>query len=92
MPAVAEDFAGNLNDLTKNINGKDVCACNQILDAMARDLFYSPFDNEGRRALTGEINNEVYKKFVGFLSMQSSEDRSLGTGDELEGIISNFKK
>jgi 1,6-anhydro-N-acetylmuramate kinase len=65
------------------VRGQDVCACNQLLDGIARQLFHQPYDEAGRRALQGVVRDEPLGELAALLRSQSSGDRSLGTGDEL---------
>jgi 1,6-anhydro-N-acetylmuramate kinase len=65
------------------ITGGDVCACNQILDRMARALLDQPFDRDGAHAMRGSVVNTAMNDLVKQLKQQSDAGRSLGTGDEL---------
>jgi 1,6-anhydro-N-acetylmuramate kinase len=68
--------------LTEQIDGGDICACNQLLDAIARERLGVPFDRDGEAALNGKINSAAVEKIAGLRTWQSGEGRSLGTGDE----------
>ncbi|MFO0983693.1 MAG: anhydro-N-acetylmuramic acid kinase [Planctomycetota bacterium] len=65
------------------IEAGDVCACNQILDAIARALLDRPFDRDGAWAASGQAIAPAFTELVRALLDQSSAGRSLGTGDEL---------
>lgn len=69
---------------TALIRGGDVCACNQLLDGLARRLLDEPYDADGRRALTGQVRHEIRDEIATRLRTQGAASRSLGTGDELE--------
>ncbi len=65
------------------IEGRDVCACNQVLDAVARAALGVPFDAGGSAALRGSVNNHARDELIRTLRAQSAARRSLGTGDEV---------
>ncbi|MDH3585177.1 MAG: anhydro-N-acetylmuramic acid kinase, partial [Phycisphaerae bacterium] len=73
-----------------SIRGGDICACNQILDAVARRAFRRKYDRDGSRALKGEVDPEARKILVGLLSAQVEGSGSLGTGDELIDWVNMF--
>jgi len=73
------------------IRGGDICACNQLLDCLARALLGEPFDADGRRASAGHICPGPRDALVGLLQRQANVGRSLGTGDELAGWIERFR-
>lgn len=64
------------------IRGFDVCACNHLLDRIARDLMGRAYDAEGAVALAGTAHGPARDDLVGILESQSGAGRSLGTGDE----------
>ncbi len=61
----------------------DICACNHVLDGLARVLFNLPFDEGGTQALLGQIDEACYREFVDLLEAQVRLGRSLGTDDDL---------
>ncbi len=65
------------------IAGRDLCACNQLLDELARELLNRSFDTDGASALRGWAQNDVVDDLAQRLEAQSRSGRSLGTGDEL---------
>lgn len=69
---------------TDKIEGADVCACNQLLDAVARLCLGRPFDENGDTALLGTMRPGPFKALVRLLEEQRGAGRSLGTGDELQ--------
>jgi anhydro-N-acetylmuramic acid kinase len=73
------------------ITAGDVCACNQVLDAIARRLMNSPFDAEGARAAAGTVHEEALEDLDGIFVSQARAKRSLGTGDEVGEWISRFR-
>jgi len=66
------------------ISGRDVCACNQLLDAIARHALGCDYDADGRAALSGQALPHVTAHFSALLRQQMASGRSLGTGDELQ--------
>ena len=73
------------------IRGGDICACNQILDRIARDDLGKPFDADGQHAATGRVVPEIRDSLVTVLRSQAADKRSLGTGDELAGWIERHR-
>lgn len=92
LPAVEEKSQNHLSHVLAAIQGKDVCACNQILDSLARTLFQIPYDDQGQRAATGKLQSSVFEALVALLSAQATEGRSLGTGDELSEWMAPFQE
>lgn len=62
--------------------GFDICACNQVLDAIARMRLGEAFDRDGERAAGGVVDAGVRQIVHGLLERQWRGGRSLGTGDE----------
>jgi anhydro-N-acetylmuramic acid kinase len=69
------------------ISGFDLCACNQLLDAVARQTLGIPFDPEGRHASAGHMDGACAAELAPLLTQQRRQGRSLGTGDELAGWV-----
>jgi anhydro-N-acetylmuramic acid kinase len=69
------------------VAGKDVCACNQVLDAVARATIGEPFDRDGEMAARGEPDEGAAGQLLTLLHHQAHSGRSLGTGDELHSWI-----
>lgn len=71
------------------ITGGDVCACNHLLDALARRTLDAPFDRDGLAARSGRIDEALSER----LSVRFGPDpaigrvRSLGTGDEMTDLL-----
>ncbi|MFP4191012.1 MAG: anhydro-N-acetylmuramic acid kinase [Candidatus Hydrogenedentota bacterium] len=76
-------FAGDEEAALRAIRGGDICACNQLLDAIARRCFQRPYDTDGQRACQGQINEAARRALLPMLQRQASAGRSLGSGDEL---------
>jgi anhydro-N-acetylmuramic acid kinase len=72
-----------------DISGGDVCACNQVLDAVARAALGRPYDPDGRNAAAGHRDPTATTALLHLLTRQRRAKRSLGTGDELAGWISD---
>jgi 1,6-anhydro-N-acetylmuramate kinase len=75
----------------ESIAGSDVCPCNQLLDAIARKLFFVPYDESGGRAAAGQVHEESLGDLEGILAAQRSGRRSLGTGDEALEWLSRWR-
>jgi 1,6-anhydro-N-acetylmuramate kinase len=73
------------------ITARDVCACNQLLDDVARKVLRTPFDKDGAAALRGTPHEEALKDLRGILAAQGSGKRSLGTGDESGDWVSRWR-
>lgn len=68
--------------MLRAIRGFDVCACNQVLDAVARRALDCPFDENGAQAAQGNANTDAVVSLLEVLRAQHGGKRSLGTGDE----------
>ncbi len=64
------------------IAGADICACNQVLDAVARAVLDAAFDRDGQAAMQGVPDEAATRQLTGVLRRQAKSGRSLGTGDE----------
>ena len=73
------------------VSGCDVCACNQLLDRLARDLLGVPFDRDGKAAAKGRVVKELQTTLHGLLRAQSVARRSLGTGDVLADWFKEYR-
>lgn len=71
-----------------DIRGFDVCACNHVLDGLARCRAGRPYDDGGLLAATGAVVPAALEAISDVLRRQSQSARSLGTGDELAAWIS----
>ena len=72
------------------IRGFDVCACNHLLDRVARDRLGVAFDADGEAASRGRIHHEIAASIArGIIggSDGSTNPRSLGTGDEAAKFV-----
>lgn len=87
LPAVHQQEKAVLEAAITEIQGKDICACNQVLDHLARTLFNTPYDDNGKQAAQGNIQEEPFNKLVEDLLSQTDDRTSLGTGDELAGWL-----
>lgn len=72
------------------VRGGDVCACNHVLDGIARRCFDEPFDEGGRRAAAGRVLEEPRAELVALLRRQAGAGRALGPGDEARGWIERY--
>lgn len=73
------------------IIARDVCACNHVLDGVARDVLALPFDPAGSTAAKGSPDPAAVADLRLMLGRQSGADRSLGTGDEARGWITTWR-
>ena len=73
------------------VRGFDVCACNQLLDSLARSALKAPYDEGGRFALSGRTDPEMVSTLVGWLKEQAAAGRSLGTGDEEAPFLKHWR-
>lgn len=76
----------------EHVSGFDVCACNQLLDAVARQSWGAPYDEDGARALAGSINVAACEALTNILRRQREAKRSLGTGDEAGEWIEQWRQ
>lgn len=93
IPA-SSGVAPEMNQLlgwTSRVYGKDVCACNHLLDRIARELFQVAFDHDGNFAMQGKVLTEPLESLFNHLKIQALEKRSLGTGDESFGWIEEYR-
>jgi 1,6-anhydro-N-acetylmuramate kinase len=72
----------NGGNCTGSIQGFDVCACNQVLNAVARLALNKPYDENGDAANAGSICENLCTSLYEVLSRQREPGLSLGTGDE----------
>ena len=86
-----ENTPQNGANALKGIQGKDVCACNQVLDYLARTLFQTAYDEKGQNAAQGTLQQKAFEDLVELLTAQAQEGRSLGTGDELSQWVVRHK-
>jgi len=76
-------------DDLSGIRGFDVCACNQVLDAVARAALHKPFDEDGAAARRGRAKPHAARTLMKALNQQRTGRRSLGTGDESTHWVNN---
>lgn len=74
------------------VGGGDVCACNQLLDRLARVLWDEPYDRNGVHAADGAVDRRAFTALTALLSVQAKGGRSLGTGDELAAWIARWRE
>lgn len=72
----------SVEEAIDGIEGFDVCACNQALDAVARRALGCAYDDGGEAALSGAKHVEAGEELGELLRSQRARGRSLGTGDE----------
>ena len=69
------------------IAGRDVCACNQVLDHLARSLLGRAYDVDGDVAASAAADAAAVAELATGLRRQAAARRSLGTGDELAALV-----
>lgn len=65
-----------------SIRGFDLCACNHVLDSVARRVLGVPYDEGGRSAQSAEPDHDALDDLLGIFTAQRGAKRSLGTGDD----------
>jgi len=71
------------NCAPNQIQGFDVCCCNLLLNAIARERLGAEFDDGGIAASQGQVDETVCNALFEYLSEQSKANRSLGSKDDL---------
>ena len=71
----------SVDDAAK-IHGRDVCACNHILDHAAKLALDMDFDPEGSNAAKGSVHPLAEAALTLALKNAAAQNRSLGSGDE----------
>lgn len=69
-------------DAIDHVRGGDICACNQLLDYIARRWLDCEYDEGGAAAQRGIVHPEAEQFLRMMLEGQADGGRSLGTGDE----------
>ena len=74
----------------EGVSGLDVCACNHLLDGVARAALQKPFDNDGNAAARGAAHPVATEQLCESLASQRRSGRSLGSGDETSAWIERW--
>lgn len=74
----------------ERVRGFDVCACNLLLDEVARRVLGVKFDQGGVIAQSGRVHRESLDELARLLAAQGGGRRSLGTGDEVGEWVSRW--
>lgn len=72
------------------IRGFDVCACNHLLDRVARTRLGAPFDADGAAASRGTADTETARRIADAIApaaVAGTTRRSLGTGDDAARLV-----
>jgi len=72
----------------ESIRGFDVCACNQLLDAISRATTGQPFDEGGQVATSGFADESLLVSLQQLLRWQRDSRKSLGTSDDVRPWVS----
>jgi 1,6-anhydro-N-acetylmuramate kinase len=87
LPAGSAGHAG----YSERIEGFDVCACNQLLDAVARAALGAAYDAGGEAALAADADTGLVDRLMRMLASESPGDggrpRSLGSADEPDALV-----
>lgn len=65
----------------------DICACNHVLDQLARGRLGAAFDRDGVAAMAGRAEAVLGAELEAICGAQARGGRSLGTGDEVQRWI-----
>lgn len=85
-PTAAGSHDADLGASLARVQGRDVCACNQVLDALARARLNAPFDADGSAASRGTVDQAIASTLLSALRAQGAMRRSLGSGDECAAL------
>lgn len=83
--------AGQEDTEIASIKARDVCACNHVLDHVARETLGVPFDADGDAAYHGATHDGASGELAEVLGAQSRSGRSLGTGDEVRDWVRTWR-
>lgn len=75
----------------ERVTGGDRCACNQVLDAVARQVLGKPYDPGGRHAARGSADPAAGTALRRVLDQQAGAGRSLGSGDEAQAWVTAWR-
>ena len=73
-----------------SVAGFDVCACNHVLDEVARRTLGAPYDDGGGAARSGAADAAAVAALNERLDRQRTAGRSLGTGDEAHVWVAEY--
>jgi len=83
-------FVPRRADGPEAVRGFDVCACNHLLDRVARTRLGQPFDADGAAAARGACDERIARRISLAIAPEAhagSARRSLGTGDEAARLV-----
>jgi len=84
LPATGMNPDRDWHSVQAHISARDLCACNHVLDLIARETLGMPFDADGAVASTAAtVDRDAFEALADLLKAQGKSNRSLGTGDEL---------
>lgn len=80
----------NITEIDKRgtLSGRDVCPCNQLLDAAARRFIDAPYDDDGEEAMGGSI----HETFAAAIALIETSGRSLGSSDERFDLLDRLAR
>lgn len=72
------------------VSGGDICACNHVLDGVARRVLHQDYDRDGQAACSGQLHPAAFEALCTTLAGQARQKRALGTGDESTRWLNDF--
>lgn len=87
LPAAGGDAEREIG----SIRARDVCACNHVLDHVAREALGKGYDPDGEAAARGRPHEDAAGQLAETLGAQSRSGRSLGTGDEAREWVRSWR-
>ena len=86
---------GGIANISANINDRfvafDVCAANRVLNMLAEEIGFA-FDDDGKIAATGNINNELLQKLDELEYYKQPYPKSLANGFGIETVFPIIKQ
>ena len=79
------------NATPSEVRGFDLCSCNLLLNSIAQQNLQLEYDKDGAIACTGNACDKMVEKVYAKLYSQRTEQRSLGTDDDLSTLISEHQ-
>ncbi len=73
------------------VRALDVCACNLLLDRIARSLLHAPRDEGGAAALSGEVHHDALIDLEGIFAAARAPRKSLGADADVAEWVSRYR-
>lgn len=71
------------NKTQGRVQGGDICACNLLLNQLSKYFFNQEYDKDGLIALSGKVEDTLFKFLIEIFNQQAQRHKSLGTNDDL---------